>query len=140
MDKNNPNMLPSEVIRVRTPQGTLFAIVVENHDGTINNFQLTIGKAGNDVAVWANAVAGLMNLVIQKGGTLEDLLTTLSGITSSRVARSIGSTCRSGPEGVWMALLRYKRGKFEQLSHNLGVEEDNYRGPTVAAWARTRNS
>lgn len=131
-------MLPSEAFRIRTPNGTLFAFVIENHDGTINSFQLTIGKAGNDVAVWANAVAELMNLVIAKGGTLEELLAALSGITSPREARSLGSTCRSGPEGVWMALVRYKRSKFEELSKTLGVENDNYRGATVAAWARTR--
>lgn len=133
-------MLDNEVIRVRTPDGTLFAIVVENADGSLNSVQFTIGKAGASVAAWANALAEVMTLSIQKGASLEELITVLSGITSQREARSLGSTCRSGPEGVWQALVRYKHSKFAVLSKVLGMheEKDNSRGASVAPWARTR--
>ena len=60
------SILKNEVHRVYTPNGTLFAIIVENEDGSVNSFQFSIGKAGNDVAPWANAVADLMNLFIDR--------------------------------------------------------------------------
>ena len=137
--KQLENTYNSEVIRVRTPNGTLFAFFLENADGTLNSIQLTIGKAGNDISPWAMAVAELMTKLIQTGSTLEDLIVLMSGLTSGREARAIGSTCRSGPEGVWQALMRYKRGKFEELNEKLGItDNDDYKGPSVAAWARTR--
>lgn len=130
-------ILQNEVIRVRTPNGTLFAIIVENEDKSIHSFQFTIGKAGTDVTAWACAMAEMMTLCIKKGATLEELIETLSNITSSREARSIDSNCRSGPEGLWMALVRYKRSKFEELNKLLGVDKHS-RGASVAPWANTR--
>lgn len=132
-------MLENEVIRVRTPDGTLFAIVIENADGTINSFQFTIGKAGNAVTAWATALAGIMTLAVKNGVTLEQLMSELSGITSEREARSVGSTCRSGPEGVWMALVRYKRSRFAKVAEAIGIEDRNYRGASVAPWAKHRD-
>lgn len=132
-------VLQNEVIRVRTPDGTLFAIVVENDDGSINSFQFTVGKSGTAVTAWANALASIMTLAIKKGATLEELMSELSGITSDRSARTVESTCRSGPEGVWMALVRYKRSKFSKIAEMLGTDDRNYNGPSVAPWAKQRD-
>ncbi len=132
----NPDIMDSEVYRVRTPNGTLTAIIIENHDHTINSFQLLLGKAGNDISPWCDALAGIMTLAINNGVKIDQLINCLNGLTSGREARSLGSTCRSGPEGVWMALMRYKRSKFEATNVNT---DDNTRGASVAAWARTRD-
>src|SRR5881628_1596462 len=103
------SILPSESFRIRTPSGSLTVFVIENEDKTINSFQFFIGKAGNELSAWSSALAAIMNLAIKNGITLEQLIDELSGITSDREARALGSSCRSGPEGVWMALIRYKR-------------------------------
>lgn len=131
--------LENEVIKIRTPDGTLFAIVIENKDGSINSFQFTIGKAGSAVTAWATALAGIMTLAIKNGVTLEQLMSELSGITSEREARTLGSICRSGPEGVFMALMRYKRSRFEKVAESLGMVDKDNRGASVAPWARQRD-
>lgn len=124
-------------IRIRTPDGTLFVMVNEK-DGKPESIFLQIGKAGAAVGAWANALAGILTLAIEKGATLDELINTLANITSDRSARTIESNCRSGPEGVWMGLVRYR--KIDDL---IMIEEDEHykgtRGASVAPWARVRN-
>ena len=124
----------SEVIRAKTPDGTLYLLVMENKDKSIAGFKISIGKAGAPVAAWASALAEVMNLAIQKGATVEDLMSTLSGITSDRVARSATSNCRSGPEGVWQALVKYRQRP--SVDHESAQQVT--RGASVAPWARQR--
>lgn len=129
-----------ESFRIRTPDGSLTVFVVEKEDGSIDHFQLFIGKAGASVSAWSNGLCAMMNLAIKNGITLEQLIDTLSGITSDREARALGSTCHSGIEGVWMALIRYKRSKFSELGEKLGTSKSNHsKGPSVAAWAPMRD-
>jgi hypothetical protein len=123
----------SEVIRAKTPDGTLYLLVLEK-DKKVEGFKISIGKAGAPVAAWASALAEVMTLALQKGATIEDLMATLSGITSDRVARSATSTCRSGPEGVWQALIKYRQRPA--VDHN--AAEHATRGASVAPWARQR--
>lgn len=128
---------PSVTIRIRTPDGTLFAIINER-DNKPESFMLKIGKAGLAVGAWANALGAVMTLAIEKGATLDELINTLANITSDRSARTIESNCRSGPEGVWMALVRYR--KVDDLI--LTEEDESFkgtRGASVAPWARVRN-
>lgn len=125
----------SEIIRVKTPDGTLFLLVMENKDKSVAGFKITIGKAGAPLAAWASALAEMMNLAIAKGATVEDLLSVLSGITSDRSVRSINSVCRSGPEGVWQALVRYRQRPA--VDHE-DLDERSVRGASVAPWARQR--
>jgi hypothetical protein len=126
----------SEVIRAKTPDGTLYLLVMENKDKSIAGFKISIGKAGAPVAAWASALAEIMTLAIQKGATVEDLLTTLSGITSDRVARAATSVCRSGPEGVWQALIKYRQRPV--VDHD--AAEQATRGASVAPWAKQRHN
>lgn len=128
----------SEVIRVRTPDGTLFAIIMENEDGSPKEVQLSIGKAGSALSAWVYSVAGLITLALKNGQTLESVIEVLGGITSDRSPRIIGNNCRSGPEGVWMALMRYRQSKFQQVAEQLNEPRENYRGASVAPWARLR--
>lgn len=128
----------SEVIRVRTPDGTLFAIIMENDDGSPREVQLSFGKAGTALAAWAFSLAGLITMNLQAGMPLEKIIDVLGGITSDKSARIIGNNCRSGPEGVWMALMRYRQSKFQQVAESLNEPRENYRGASVAPWARLR--
>lgn len=128
----------SELIRVRTPDGTMYVLFMKNKDNTIAGFKITIGKAGAPVAAWASALAEMMNLVLEKGGTIEDILTVLSGITSDRNVRSVNSVCRSGPEGVWQAIVRFRQGGPVVDHHDL--DERSVRGASVAPWARQRRN
>lgn len=129
------NMLPNASIRIRTPDGTMNVFIIENKDGTVNSFQIAIGKAGLPLGAWAQATAALMTLCIQRGASVDELMFTLSNISSDRTARTLESNCRSGPEGIWMALARYKK----QADVILIEEEPHFRGASVGPSARVRS-
>lgn len=118
-------MFRSTISRVSTPDGTMFVIVAENNDGEPNHVTINIGKAGHALAAWAFALSAVITLGLQNGIKLEAFLTILSSITSDGNARALGSKCRSGPEGVWMALMMYRKAKFEDLEKVLGGDSDS---------------
>jgi len=114
------SFLQARTVRIVTPDGTLFVHIADDKNGKLKQVMLNMGKAGTSVSAWAYALTEMMNLAIDCGATLEDLLKILSGITSGSGARlGIGGKCTSGPEGVWMALLQYRREKH--LEHSKGV-------------------
>jgi hypothetical protein len=115
------NWFSARTIRVSTPDGTLFVHIAEDDEGKLKQIMLNLGKAGTAVSAWANALASTLTLSIELGATLEDLTELLSNITSGSSARlGIGGNCTSGPEGVWMALMHYRREKHEE--HRKGVK------------------
>jgi hypothetical protein len=125
----------SELIRAKTPDGTLYLLVMENKDKSIAGFKITIGKAGTPLAAWASSLAEMMNLALSKGATYEDIISILSGITSHRSVRTANSECRSGPEGVWQALIKYRQ---RPAVDHYDIDERSTRGASVAPWARQR--
>ena len=120
------NWYPAYSIRSRTPDGTMFVHISEDEKGKLYKLHLNLGKAGTSVAAWAFALESTLNLAIMQGTKLEDLIALLSSITSGNAPRvAIGGKCTSGPEGLWMALMRYRRTKNEELRKGLNlVPED----------------
>jgi ribonucleoside-diphosphate reductase alpha chain len=114
-------------MKVRTPDGTMFVNVMEDADGKPFQIIINIGKAGSAIAAWAQALAATMSAGLQSGVKMEAFLTELSSITSSNRARTVDSTATSGPEGLWQALVRYRKIKFKELEEQLGdlLEEDD---------------
>ncbi len=124
-------LMHSIVSRVRTPDGTIFVNVVEK-EGEPDSVFLTIGKAGGAVAAWAYALSSIITVALQNGVPLEKILTELSSITSSGTPRMLGTPIRSGPEGVYVGLMHYRRARFEKMKQELdGSEETEYYGPTM---------
>lgn len=110
----------ARTIRVKTPDGTLFVHVAEDDKGRLKQIMLNLGKAGTAASAWANALASALTLLIEQGSQLEDLLSLLSSITSGSSARmGIGGKCTSGPEGIWMALMHYRREKHKELQREV---------------------
>lgn len=108
------------MMKVNTPDGTMFVNVMENEKGEPFQVIITIAKNGSSVAAWAQALSAMISTGLQAGVKLETYLTELSSITSDKTARTLTSRCSSGPEGVWMALVRYKKEKFRMLEESLG--------------------
>lgn len=112
----------SVVSKIRTPDGTMFVNVLENIDGEPIGIIINIGKSGSSVAAWAQALASICTAALQNGTKLEALLTELSCVTSTGSARSSEVVVTSGPEGLYVALLKYRRTKFEELKAVLGTD------------------
>lgn len=114
-------------IQVPSPDGTMFVTIMEDNVGKPVGVDIHIGKAGAAVAAWANALARIMNVALDRGATINDLAVELSNMTSDkRRDTANGEPVRSAIEAVWLALVKYKRDKFEQVSRTLG--DVNVRG------------
>lgn len=117
----------SITIQVPSPDGTMFVTIMEDNTGKPVGIDLHIGKAGASVAAWAQALSRMMTLALDHGSTINDLVVELSNMTSDkRRDTAAGEPIRSGVEAVWLALVKYKRDKFEKVSLTLG--DVNVRG------------
>lgn len=92
-----------------TPDGVATVFIVEKEQGIVEKIDYFVGKAGSSVSAWAFALVEFINFSIKKGMTLNEVTNTISNITSGRSVRSInGLDCRSGPEAIFLALMKYR--------------------------------
>jgi hypothetical protein len=106
-------VLPSVSVRVETPEGTMFVHIVEENDMPVMVL-VNIGKAGTNVAAWGDALARMVTKTLPKIGVM-GAIEELSGITSGKITRlKRGIVCRSGPEGLALALLTYSQEWFKR--------------------------
>lgn len=112
------------VVRVPTPDGTLFLIVDEDASGRPCMIRFEIGKVGSALRAWTEAVGRLITLSLSKGATLEDVITEVSNITSDRIAYAGRVPIRSGPDGLAYGLVKYKGHKYDEMQKILGVGTD----------------
>lgn len=122
IDSSEQSLFSSTTYRVPTPDGTLFLNIIEDSSGKMIGIDVNIGKAGSALRVWTHALSRITTMAIEKGATLEDLLTELSSQHSDRSIRiAKGIDIRSGIDGVYNALMQYRADKFAELSKQLGV-------------------
>ncbi len=128
----NKSQLAGLTIRVETPDGTLFVTISEDESGKPVAIWLHMGKTGAAVTAWAQAMSRMMTLALDKGATVNDIASELSNHTSdkSRTQKN-GIVVRSGIEGVFYALMQYKRDKYDQLVETLGDLNERGRGPRL---------
>ncbi len=107
----------TEIIRVKTPDGSLFVMILEDSNGRPIGIHLSIGKGGSSVLAWSDAVARVCSLVLDRGGTIGEIIDELSSITTDRTVNSNGVPIRSGVEGLAFALRQYQQSKRDKLQH-----------------------
>jgi hypothetical protein len=109
------DVFKSTSFRVRTPDGTMNIIIMEGTDGQPFEVQPFIGKAGSSLAAWAAATCAMVSVALRNKIPLQTIINELADITSDGTAR-IGASgvCRSGPEGVYSALIQYRNDVRER--------------------------
>lgn len=100
--------LDSVVIKVSTPEGTMFVTVAEKNNA-VHHVHVHIGKAGSSLSAWADALVRVITLALHSDISLERVIAEVSNITSDRPPRL--SNVRSGPEGIAAALHKYQQDK-----------------------------
>ena len=117
-------------IRKRTPAGKLFVHILENNSGDPVIIQANLGKCGSEALAMTQALAAMCtSLLSDDNGNpivrgLERCIENLSGYTTDKsVPAEPGIQCRSIPEGFLLALLDYKRTKFEEFQREYGIHE-----------------
>ena len=104
----------SMTIEVTTPDGTMFVLIIETK-GTPCEVLIEIGKTGQAVRAWADAMGRVISLGLQSGLGIEAIIEEISNVTTDRLTKSRGQNIRSGPEGVAYALIRYIQAKSASL-------------------------
>jgi len=112
----------SYTVQTRTPDGTLYTIIMEDSNGHPKQIIASIGKAGSGIQAWTEALARMCSLALDNGSSLIEIESVLSNLTSDRLrAYKNGAVCRSGPEGLVLALRLYRRDKFREQKRRLNV-------------------
>jgi hypothetical protein len=118
----NPDIFRSVNYRVATPDGTMHVTIMDDNNGQPIKILIHIGKAGTAVSAWAYALAEMISLSLESGTPYSKILEQLSSITSGatpRIAVGGGAEARSGVEGLWIALMRYRKDKFDDARNKL---------------------
>jgi hypothetical protein len=111
-----------ETIRVRSGDGTMFIIILENNRGLPISVQAHIGKGGSSVQAWCEGVVRMISFSLDRGATLREIIEELANITTDRIAATDGNVpIRSGVEGIVFALMKYQKGKRKRAMGALGL-------------------
>jgi len=107
-------MLRSTSYRIYTPSGTMFVNIMEEDD-KVKGILVNIGKSGSELSAWAQALASMVTVALNNGVSLQTVIDELKDITSDGQAR-IGASAdaRSGPEGIYSALIQYRNDKRDE--------------------------
>lgn len=112
-------------IEVDTPDGVLYYTIMEE-DNQPTKVISTFGKTGTSLAAWSFAVDQLVNLLFEKGTKVNEILEVLSSITTEKPKVTLkGVRVGSGPEGLVVALMEYKRQKYRELSASFNPEDED---------------
>lgn len=112
----------------RTPDGVANIIIVEHSPGKIYKIFFTIGKAGSSTNAWAFALCEVVVDSLNRGADINDMITLLSNITSSRpIYDNDGIACRSGPEALYHALFRYRIMNKDTFNKDKVTYSEDYR-------------
>lgn len=122
-------LYPNVTVAVQTPASSLFIEITEDEFGKPIRIYINAGKSGSEMAAQASAMSEMATLILDKDNGFNELIEHLSGITSSSVRiDKDGIKVRSVPEGLYLALMKYKQLKYSELINNIG--EPDYK-PTI---------
>jgi hypothetical protein len=104
-------------IRVHSPSGSVF-VVVNELAGRVDNVQLYLGKSGSMTFASTAALGELINLALSKHASIEDVISTLSNITSDKLVYHGEITIRSEIDAVVSALMTYKKYRGRDVNRS----------------------
>lgn len=125
MKKMKDNFYDSYVIKVHTPDGTMFVCIVEGHDGEPFKISAHAGKAGTSFSVWAECVCSLIETMWLAGVATSTIVKSLTTSYTTRYATNDnGVKVYSGPQGIQNALMQYIQLRSEKRKQDELVIQD----------------
>jgi len=118
----------SVTIAVGSPNGKIYVTVLDDDDGRPIEVLIHAGKTGGPVHAWAASLARSITTSLGHGASINDIIEDLSLQTSDAYHRSAdGTVIRSGAEAVCVALMQYRKAKYNELRQRLsGYDDDDY--------------
>lgn len=124
----------SVTIKVGAPHGNMFVCIMEDAKQQPVGVQIFYGKAGTETSCWAAALSRTCSLVLDRGGSINDLIAELSEIRSDRARhQGNGVVITSDIEALNYALMQYRREKSERDHGNIYSQ---YRSPRLGRRSR----
>jgi hypothetical protein len=109
-------------IAVQTPAATMFVFVIEDNEGKPSKIMIEAGKCGSEIAAQSSVMAEMATKLLENEGGFEQLLTMLSSVTTSNSRDNRGILVRSCPEGLYLALIKYRQAKFIEMEDIIGSD------------------
>jgi hypothetical protein len=102
----------SVTYKVNSPAAPLYIHILEDELGNPKMIQINAGKCGSEVSACCNALSLLASRLLELHNGFDMLLEDFSSITTDKLVRNSGGlVCRSIPEGIFVALMRYRNEK-----------------------------
>lgn len=116
----------SMTIEVNTPDGIAYYTICHDENNIPIKVISTFGKAGSALAAWAFAVDILVNMLLEQRVDINDIIMNLSQISGNKPMQhlSTGAKVESGPAGLVIAFLEYKRQKYREMHLKLLQDEN----------------
>lgn len=108
LDSNVQTKFGSVNFYISIPEGKATIIINEVSPGQIYNIHFLIGKAGSLVNAWAYALAEITTALLHHTQDINSVIAMLKDISSDRSVFTENVECRSGPEALYLVLMRYK--------------------------------
>lgn len=129
IDSSNQNIFKSVTYQIYTPDGTMYVNLLDDKSDKLVGIDIQVGKAGGALRAWAHCFGRMLTMLIEHGTTIEEIITELSSQTSDKTRMNgNGISVRSGPEGVYYALMMYKGMKYEEIRRELRIGESKSSG------------
>lgn len=111
----------NSTILVRTPIGNITVIIVEDHGKPVHLF-IHGGKNGTELSAYCDSIARLGSELLHYENGLDKIMEHLSSISTGASIKDYvtGVECRSGAEGIYIALSKYKTDKYQQMMEVFG--------------------
>lgn len=129
IDSAAKSIYNSSTYRIYTPDGTMFINMIEDTNRQVIAIDIQVGKAGGSLRAWAHCFGRLLTMALEHGASIEEIAAELSSQTSDRSKRyANGIQVRSGPEGVYTAIMMHKHSRFDEQSREMNLEEPRNTG------------
>jgi ribonucleoside-diphosphate reductase alpha chain len=118
-----PDVINSRRYRIKTGHGKLYVTIGEDEHGVVE-VMATVGKSGGTMESFTEALARQISQSFQWGVPADEVIDQLENIKGPKVAWDGEDTVFSIPDGIALALKRYKEESEEMMKHPTTVPEN----------------
>lgn|SRR3990167_1171931 len=107
-------------IRVRTPEGTIYVIISVDQSEEPKYIFISAGKGGQALAILVNAMANMINKMLDVGISISTIIRCLDTPYSPKYAQNDnGIRIHSVPHGIQWALIQFLQLKTNSIKLNV---------------------
>lgn len=123
--RERPKVISGETQRIETGYGNMYITLNEDENGDLFEVMATVGKSGGTMESFLEALARQVSLNLRAGVGIDEVIDQLQNIRSPNVGWDEGDSVQSIPDGLALALKRYKhKNDTMKIDHPTTKAED----------------